>query len=140
MTDRFPLEPLATAAGITLGLTGGHQPGDPLSGLTALATRLDTSTSTLKRARAAGLTDTQADRWACALGKLPTEIWGNAWWTGIDGDDPLHGVAAVNDAKETCPKGHAYDRINTRGARSCSTCTNWNARWSRGIKGWRTAA
>lgn len=130
----FPLQPLADTAGIELGTIGAHRPGDPLAGLTALATQLGVSVSTLKRQRASGLTDVQADRYANRLGKLPWEIWGRLWWAGVEGDDPeqpLAGAAATNDAKTACPAGHPYDRIDNRGARTCTTCHAHAARWYR---------
>lgn len=36
----------------------------------------------------------------------------------------LVGMGAVNAAKETCPNGHRYDRVNVRGQRYCRTCFN----------------
>lgn len=129
-SHRYPLQPLADAAGIHLGVIGAHRPGDPLAGLTALATRLGTSVSTLKRQRTNGLTLAQADHHAITLGHLPHEIWPN-WFDDLEGDEPLHGTAATNDLKTTCPAGHPYDRINNRGHRTCSTCHNHQARWYR---------
>lgn len=126
----YPLEPLATAAGIRLGVIGGQQPGDPAEGMTALAIRLETSTSTLKRARRDGLTLAQADTWAIRLGRMPQDIWGADWWADV-ADPGLHGIAATNDAKTTCPAGHQYDRIDNTGARRCSTCQARANRWSR---------
>jgi hypothetical protein len=117
----FPLEPLAHAAGVTLGQIGAHIPGEPPSGLTALADRLDTSISTLKRARTNGLTVDQADRWACRLAMNPAEVWGRAWLDSAP-DVILAGAAARNAAKDRCPLGHDYDRIDAHGARRCSTC------------------
>lgn len=132
-SHRYDLAPLARAAGITLGQIGGHHTGDPMTGMAALATRLNVGTTTLKRARLNGLTLTQADRWAIRLGLWPHEIW-DTWWDDVEGDDPeqaLHGAAATNDAKTHCPKGHGYDRTDNTGARRCTRCQADNNRWSR---------
>lgn len=37
-------------------------------------------------------------------------------------------VPSRNRAKERCPYGHRYDRVNSRGDRMCSTCNNTRAR------------
>jgi lambda repressor-like predicted transcriptional regulator len=134
--DRYPLEPLAQAAGVTLGQIGSHQPGDHPTGMAALAERLDVSTTTLKRARRHGLTDIQADTWACALGLNPSAIWGDQWWSSAPAY--LFGAAAANDAKETCPQGHLYDTIDITGSRRCSTCTAAASRRYRASRSWRT--
>lgn len=134
--DRYPLEPLAQAAGVTLGQIGAHQPGDHPTGMAALAERLGVSTTTLKRARRHGLTDIQADAWACALGYNAALVWGDRWWAGAP--ENLFGTAAANDAKDTCPQGHPYDTIDITGARRCSTCIAAASRRYRAARSWRT--
>lgn len=75
MTRRYPLEPLATAAGITLQTRGGgNQPGQP-QGLSLLALQLGISHRRARRARSEGITETQADTWAIRLGLHPTNVW-----------------------------------------------------------------
>jgi len=41
------------------------------------------------------------------------------------------GIAAINHKKSTCPQGHIYDFINSKGGRGCRKCTN------RASKKWR---
>lgn len=71
---RWPLGPLAAALGIQLGVVGGQQPG-PRQGLVALAQQVGVSHTMVKRLRAQGLSDSQADRYAAALGYHPVNIW-----------------------------------------------------------------
>jgi len=47
--------------------------------------------------------------------------------------------SAKNSKKTHCPKGHKYDKVNSRGSRLCSICdcickTNWARRHSRQLK------
>lgn len=37
------------------------------------------------------------------------------------------GPTAVNAKKTHCPRGHLYDRVNSRGSRECSICTKEKA-------------
>ena len=126
----FPLEPLATAAGIELGRTGGHRPGEHASGVAAMAERVGVSESTIKRARRNGLSEAQADAWAVALGFLPLDVWPEAWGAtyALAG---LWWTARANATKTTCPQGHPYDGTDARGARTCSTCNRARVHRSR---------
>lgn len=83
MTRRYPLAPLAHILGIELGRVGGSQPGQPRAGLAALAEHLGISHTMAQRLNAQGLSDTQADRYACRIGHHPSEIW-PTWWAGTD--------------------------------------------------------
>jgi hypothetical protein len=42
-------------------------------------------------------------------------------------------VGSVNAAKQECPQGHPYDKVNRKGHRLCSTCRNawYRARYAR---------
>jgi hypothetical protein len=122
MTTRYPVEHLARAAGIPLGQIGGQQPDQPTSGTFALADRLGTSPRQIRRWRATGLTETQADRLACRLGQHPSQVW-PSWSTDIDDPlDDLHGTAHDNATKTHGPQGHPYDHLDNRGRRRCRTC------------------
>lgn len=57
---RYPLQPLLDAAGVTLN---GLRQLVPMNG------------STYRNAREHGLTEQQADRYACALGLVPWSVW-----------------------------------------------------------------
>lgn len=118
----YPLEPLATAAGIRLGVIGGQQADGVPVGMTALADRLDVSVSTIKRLARAGLTDAQADRYAIALGHMPHQVWPDLWWQNSPESGGIWGAAARNEAKTACPRGHEYDRLDAAGKRRCSIC------------------
>lgn len=48
-------------------------------GVSCLPRRLGVSSTTVKQAATAGLTDRQADLWACRLGLHPGTVW-PAWW------------------------------------------------------------
>ena len=74
-TERYPLTPLATFLHIELSITGGHQPGQHPTGLSALAERLNISHATASRYHRHGLTDRQADRLAIQAGTHPAHIW-----------------------------------------------------------------
>ena len=115
----YPLEPLAAHLGITLGQTGGHQPGQDPTGVAALVDRLGISTTRIHQLRRSGLTDTQADRYACHVGKHPSDIW-PTWWR--DAPDELPPAAALNAAKTHCPQGHEYDHVDATGRRRCRKC------------------
>ncbi len=122
MTATFPLDPLATAAGIVLGQIGGQQAADGTpGGIAELALRIGVSASTVKRRRVTGLSWDEADDWAGALGYLPNEVWGPRWYDDLEGVG-LPPAAAVNAAKTACPRGHAYDAVDGRGRRCCRTC------------------
>lgn len=59
---RWPLSPLVAL----VAARGTHK---------AVATALDHSTEAVALAAATGLSDTQADRWAIALGYHPAQVW-----------------------------------------------------------------
>lgn len=87
---RYPLDPLAAAAGIVLGVEGNPNDEDLLVGLALLAARLELPVDTVRTQRRRGLSDRQADHHACALGRHPVEIWPSwchdatvdRWWCG----------------------------------------------------------
>lgn len=82
----FALEPLARAAGISLGLVGARGfDGEP-AGLVALAERLGTTPRWLRSLRTAGLTWDLADRYSVALGYHPAELWPD-WWREAEADE-----------------------------------------------------
>lgn len=64
---RFAIDPLIDAAG----------------GLTELARRVGATRSSIAHAMARGARPWTADRWACALGFHPCEVWGDDWWAGV---------------------------------------------------------
>ena len=120
----FPLEPLAAAAGVTLGrignpAAGGHQarPHDPRHGYAELGILLDVSRTTLVRWRTNGLTIDRADECALKLGLMPHEVWPR-WYAVI----AAQGAAAVNAGKLACPQGHPYSGLDNRGKRICTPC------------------
>ena len=59
---RFPIEPLADAAGITLGQIGGHQPDDHPSGIARLAELIGVKPRWARHLRHQGITEEQADK------------------------------------------------------------------------------
>ena len=64
----FPVDPLLALA-----------PGDSINNLAKVIANGDVPAN-VHRARREGLTWVAADRWACALGFHPAEVWANAWW------------------------------------------------------------
>lgn len=64
----LPVEPLVEHAG----------------GVSQLARIVGTSRRSVQRAGRSGLRVWKADRWACALGLHPSEVWGHAWWSAAD--------------------------------------------------------
>lgn len=76
---RFDFEPLAQAAGSPSGL--------------ALARRLGVTDRTIWRWKAEGLSDHQADRAACALGRHPVSVWPD-WYTQTANFDAIETVAS----------------------------------------------
>lgn len=116
----FPLEPLAKAAGVTLGQIGGQTrvaDHDARHGYAELSELLAVSRTTLRKWRANGLTIDQADKAAMALGMLPHEVW-DRWYPVT----AAQGAAAVNAAKLACPQGHPYSHVDSRGYRVCRWC------------------
>ena len=79
---RYPLQPLARVLGIELGRVGGYQPGQPPSGLAAIAEQLGISHVMAQRLNAEGLSDRQADKYAIAIGHHPSAIWPE--WNDVD--------------------------------------------------------
>lgn len=110
---RWPLAPLMRAAGLA---------PDAVSDL---AVRLDVDRGWLQRLKHLGLSDEQADQWATRLGLHPTLIWPE-WDAGLTGA----ALAAVLNAtaRTTCPHGHPYDGIDSRGWRICRTCRRQQTR------------
>lgn len=112
----FPVERLAVRVGL--------DPGDrELTG--KLALRLGMDRGWVRRCRALGLTEDQADVWAAKLGFTLGEVW-PAWWTG------LRGIALVNANRLTCRSGHPLDTVDSAGWRRCSTCRR--AQWRQAKK------
>lgn len=99
----YPVAALARAIGLDPADTHG------------LTLALGIDRSWVKRYRHHGLTDAQADTWACRAGLHPADVWPR--W-----GDELHGVALLNANRATCPAGHPYDTIDARGWRACTTC------------------
>lgn len=87
LNHRYPLQPLAHTLGITLNTTGGHQPGQPPTGITALATATGLSTRRLQELHQTGLTPWQADTLACTTGHHPATIW-PTWLTATNPNAP----------------------------------------------------
>lgn len=46
-----------------------------------VAGRLGVDRATVDRAKRTGLSELQADRWACAVGEHPAFVWGDDWWS-----------------------------------------------------------
>lgn len=116
----FPFEPLAAAAGVTLGQIGGQtRSGDhgPRNGYAGLEVLLGASRTTLRRWRQRGLTVDQADDLAGKLGLLPHEVWPD-WYRII----ALPPAGAVNAVKTHCPQGHPYTHTDAAGDRRCRWC------------------
>lgn len=87
--NRYPLEPLAQAMGITLGRPGHPADSDRAdTGLAAIADRLGISLPTAHRRRRHGIPWHEADRYAVAIGHLPGTIW-PSWYDDAppEGDD-----------------------------------------------------
>lgn len=82
----------------------------------ALSLALGVGRRWIRRYRDAGLTERQADDWACRAGIHPCDVWPR-WY-----DLHLHGRALINANRSTCPAHHPYDRTDTRGYRICTTC------------------
>lgn len=124
----YDLDQLAARAGIVLGQVGGQQSGDAPGGTFELAERLGVSRKTVQRLRARGLDWWEADRYACAMGFRPDEVW-PAWAD----EEPLlvFGAARANAAKAACPKGHAYSHQDATGRRRCRACRREAAARSR---------
>lgn len=91
---RFPIEPVSTAYGVALGVTGGHQPGDPRSGLALLADLLGVSYSTMQRRQRTGLDPYEADRAAHAVGLHPALLWPD-WFAADEEPAPAWPYAEV---------------------------------------------
>lgn len=128
MTEtRFPLEPLAQAAGITLGQIGGHQPDDAPQGIARLAELIGCKPRWARQLRHQGLTETQADRAAAALGLHPLTVWPLEWAESIH-NAHLPPAARANAAKAHCPQGHPYSRTDNRGRRVCQPCNTEKVR------------
>lgn len=117
----FPFPPLLTATGITLGQIGGQQSDDAPGGVAELCRRFQVSKKVITRWRTSGLTETEADRAAGALGLHPMDLWPTEWARLLE-LDLLAGTARVNAAKTTCPQGHAYTHTDSRGKRCCRYC------------------
>lgn len=128
MTEpRFPLDPLAHAAGIELGQVGGHQPGQHLSGNARLAELVGVTPRWARQLRHTGLTEAQADHAATALGMHPLEIWPTEWADALH-NAHLPPAGRRNAAKAHCPQGHPYSRIDSRGRRCCQPCNTEKVR------------
>ena len=117
---RYPLEPLAAAAGVELGQIGGHQPGDPLNGYRALMEIFGVSRMRCRRWRTEGLTIDEADRCATHISLHPTAIWDS--WARDRELEALPPAARANAVKEHCPQGHPYTHQDRAGARRCRWC------------------
>ena len=124
---RFPIEPLADAAGITLGQIGGHQPDDHPSGIARLAELIGVKPRWARHLRHQGITEEQADKAATALGLHPITIWPSEWPQALH-NAHLPPAARVNASKDHCPQGHAYSGTNARGHRICRVCHAERAR------------
>lgn len=137
---RFPIEPLADAAGITLGQIGGHQPDDHPSGIARLAELIGVKPRWARHLRHQGITEEQADKAATALGLHPITIWPAEWPQALL-HGHLQGSARVNAQKDHCPRGHAYSGTNGHGRRRCRVCDAENLRKFRrsSTKGQRVA-
>lgn len=121
----FPFEPLAAAAGVTLGQIGGQTRtgGHPRNGYAGLEVLLGASRTTLRRWRQRGLTVDQADDLAGKLGLLPHEVWPD-WYRII----ALPPAGAANAVKTHCPQGHPYTHVDGRGQRVCRHCNTTSVR------------
>lgn len=124
---RFPIEPLADAAGITLGQIGGHQPDDHPSGIARLAELIGVKPRWARHLRHQGITEEQADKAATALGLHPITIWPAEWPQALL-HGQLQGSARVNAQKDHCPRGHAYTHTDASGFRRCRWCQAENMR------------
>lgn len=116
----FPLEPLAAAAGVTLGQIGGQTRAgdhDARHGYAELGELLGVSRTTLRRRRSTGIGIDEADEWALRLGLLPHEVWPR-WYAVM----ATQGAAAANAGKLACPQGHPYSGLDNRGYRICTPC------------------
>lgn len=125
MTDpRFPVEPLAAAAGITLGeYAGAHsRPGNEI-----IAELVGVKPRWARQLRHRGLTEAQADRAATALGLHPLAIWPTEWAESVL-NAHLPPAARRNAAKTHCPQGHPYTHTDSRGKRCCRYCHAANVR------------
>lgn len=72
--QRLPVEPL-------LDVVAGN--------VSRLAELAGVSRKAVHRARQVGLRFAEGDRWACALGRHPLEVWGDSWLID-DADDCRH--------------------------------------------------
>lgn len=117
---RFPIEDLAAALRVDLGVSGGHRPGDPVSGLALLAEMVGVSYSTVQRRQRDGLSERDADEWAIRCGLQPELVWPGL--LHVEEPEQLVGAAAANAAKSRCPRGHRYD-FDLRGWRFCRPCS-----------------
>lgn len=85
----------------------------------------DATYNLIMRMRRGSLVDLYtADRVCAGLGKHLSEVYGDEWEAEPD-PATYGGLPAANAAKTECPKGHAYDEVNTvvlRGRRFCRTC------------------
>lgn len=96
--SRYPLEPLADALGVTLGVPGRPATFDGSNGLVALAEYLEMSRGQVyTRLKRGGLDVWEADRAACKLGKHASEIWpewGDELLDDLDEDEFVRGWSA----------------------------------------------
>ena len=106
----YPIEPLAHELGI-----------DPAN-TTQLARRLGIARRWVSHYRTLGLTEHQADLWACRAGLVPQLVWDN--WENPTDDllEGLYGAALDNALKTSCPRGHPYDTLDSLGFRRCRRC------------------
>lgn len=97
--SRYPLEPLADALGVTLGVPGRRNEAPDIShGWTALAEHLGLTARQMRRRReAGGLSVWEADEAACKLDKHASEIWpewGDELLDALDDELGGHGWSA----------------------------------------------
>ena len=106
---RYPLAPLAAAIGVELGVSGGnrganqYKPADQRHGLAELAQQLGISHGYAQQLHQHGLTDAEADRYACRLDLHPGSVWPD-WW---DIDIPEFSPYDDTDYEDKDPYGFA---------------------------------
>lgn len=98
-TKRYPIEPLAEALGVTLGIEGNPNDDALLVGYAHLAEALGIdSFETVRTQRKRRLSDRQADHHACAIGMHPNDIWPtwyddahpDRWWCNCPNPTIVH--------------------------------------------------